>query len=129
MYKERNFLFASFFCAFLSVSAQGPSAGTDVLPNGLTKQKMQDPIVVNPKTITQLFALDAMQTPGIAQFGPQGQLNAKRFWLRRFTSDKKLEWNVSVPKVGSYYVDFLINSKPGANIKVTGTKNSFVFTV
>ncbi|MBD0374396.1 MAG: hypothetical protein ICV51_02040, partial [Flavisolibacter sp.] len=67
--------------------------------------------------------------PGIAQFGPQGQLNAKRFWLRRFTSDKKLEWNVSVPKVGSYYVDFLINSKPGANIKVTGTKNSFVFTV
>lgn len=66
-----------------------------------------------------------MQTPGIAQFGPQSQLNAKRFWLRKFTRDKKLKWNISVPKTGSYYVDFLINSKPGTQIKVDGPKNSF----
>ena len=65
--------------------------------------------------------------PSIAQFGPQSQLNAKRFWLRKFTSDKKLKWNISVPKAGSYYVDFLINSKPGTPIKLAGPKNSFVF--
>lgn len=101
----------------------------DRFSNGLTRQKMQDPVVVNPKTITQLFALDAMQTPGILQFGPQGQLNAKRFWLQHFTGNKKLAWNVDVPKAGSYYIDFLLNSKPGTKIMVSGSSNSLVFVV
>jgi len=128
MIKKSNLLFALFFFSSLSIFAQSPNNDPDILPNGLTRQKVQDPIVLHPKTINQLFAPDAMQTPGIAQFGPQSQLNAKRFWLRKFTSDKKLEWNISVPKPGSYYVDFLINSKPGTQIKLTGPKNGFVFT-
>lgn len=127
MNKKSNLLFALFFYSSLSIIAQSPNNGPDILSDGLTRQKVQNPIVIHPKTINQLFAPDAMQTPGIAQFGPQSQLNAKRFWLRKFTSDKKLKWNISVPKAGSYYVDFLINSKPGTQIKVAGPKNSFVF--
>ena len=127
MIKKSNLLFVLLFYSSLSLLGQNSKNSLDILPNGLTRQKVQDPIVLNPKTINQLFAPDAMQTPGIAQFGPQSQLNAKRFWLRKFTSDKKLKWNISVPKAGSYYVDFLINSKPGTQIKVAGHKNSFVF--
>ena len=66
--------------------AQGASQPSTILPNGLTEQKVQDPIVLNPKTINSLFALNAMQTSAIPQFGPQSQLGAKRFWFTRFTS-------------------------------------------
>jgi len=52
---------------------------SDILSNGFTHQKVQDPIVLHPKTINQLFAPDAMQTPGITQFCPQSQLNANAF--------------------------------------------------
>src|SRR3954469_2880594 len=127
MHKKLNFLFALMIATSLAAIAQAPNAESVVEPNGLTKQKLQNPIVINPKTINQLFALDAMQTPGISQFGPQSQLNAKRFWLTKFTNDKKLAWNISVPKAGTYYIDFLISSKPGATIKVTGAKNSVIF--
>lgn len=116
------------FWVLPSLLAQGASQPANNLPGGLMQQKVQDPIVLNPKTINSLFALDAMQSPGIPQFGPQSQLSAKRFWFRRFTSDKKLEWNISVPKAGSYYVEFLINGKPGIAIKITGPKNSWVFS-
>ena len=105
------------------------SDSANLLPNGLTRQKVQDPVALNPTTINQLLAMDAMQSPGIRQFGPQGKLNAKRFWLIKFTSYKKIEWNISLPKAGTYNVAFLINSKPGAQIKLTGPGNSFVFTV
>lgn len=105
------------------------SDSSNLLPNGMTPQKVQDPVVLNPQTINQLLSMDAMQKPGIRQFGPQGKLNAKRFWLVKFTSDKKLEWNVSVAKAGDYFVDFLINSKPGTRIKIAGAVNDFVFTV
>ena len=33
-----------------------------------------------------------------------------------------------MPKAGSYYVEFLINGKPGIAIKITGPKNSWVFS-
>jgi hypothetical protein len=122
------FLLHALILAATCLQAQGPDASNDLLPNGLTRQKMQDPVVVNPKTINQLMAPDAMQTPGIGQFGPQSKLNAKRFWLRRFTAGSKLAWNVSTPKAGAYDVALLISCKAGTNIRVSGPKNSISFS-
>ena len=115
------------FWVIASLFAQGTNIPIAILPNGLMQQKVQNPVVINTTGINSLFALDALQTPNIPQMGPQSQLNAKRFWFRKFTNDKKLEWNISVPKAGYYYVTFLINSKPGNQIKITGPKNKLIF--
>lgn len=105
-----------------------PAKKSEILgSNGLTKQKVQDPIIINPKIINPLMAPDAMQTPGISEFGPFSQLNAKRFWLSRMTADKELKWNIEVPAAGEYEVVFLINAKPGAQLKVSGDMNNVVF--
>lgn len=116
------------FWVIASLFAQGTNIPIAILPNGLMQQKVQNPVVINTTGINSLFALDALQTPNIPQMGPQSQLNAKRFWFRKFTNDKKLEWNISVPKAGYYYVTFLINSKPGNQIKITGPKNKLIFS-
>lgn len=108
--------------------AQGAKQDDKILPNGLTEQKVQDPISINSKTINSLFALDAMHTPGIPQFGPQSNLNAKRFWFTSFNANHRLEWNVLAPKAGDYIVEFLVDCKPGAEIKVTSDKSSVLFT-
>lgn len=113
------------FCIYSGLFAQ---MQTKVDTSGLTPQKMQNPVAINPKTINELMAMDAMQTPGITQFGPQGKLNAKRFWLSHFTNDKRIAWNIDIPKTGNYLIYFQLRSKPGTRIKVTGPMNSVAFS-
>ncbi|MBC7888259.1 MAG: alpha-L-fucosidase [Ferruginibacter sp.] len=127
MINKSNCLFIFCFWVTAPLIAQITVSDSTSLVNGMTRQKVQDPIVLNPTTINQLLAPDAMQSPGIKQFGPQGKLNAKKFWLMRFTGNKKIAWNITVPKAGTYAVDFLINSKAGTSIKLTGPANSFLF--
>jgi len=126
--KKVNFVYVFFLFQTSILAAQITVSDSSDLVNGMTRQKVQDPIVLNPLTINQLMAPDAMQSPGIRQFGPQSNLNAKRFWLIRFTADKKIAWNIAAPGAGAYYVDFLINCKPGTTIKLSGPANNIVFT-
>lgn len=117
-------------CAWLSTSvlAQLTISGRDELANGMTRQLMQDPVVLQPHKINQLPAFDAMQTPGIKQFGPQSNLGAKRFWLIDFTGSSTIAWNISVPEAGEYHVVFLVNIKNGKQVKLTGPLNTVVLT-
>ena len=128
MKNKLNFILAIGFYICQTLPGQTPDNFSTPLVGGLTRQLFQDPIILNPKMINILFAPDAMQTPGIKQFGPQSTFDAKRFWLIGFTKVHKIQWNISSPSQGDYYVDFLINSKPGTQIKVTGPLNSILYT-
>jgi len=92
--------------------------------NSMTPQHMGSMVIINPGTINQLLAVDAMQTPGIKQFGPQSQLNAKRFWLTDFGGTQKIGWGIVVPKAGAYHVVLLTNAHKGTAIKLTSEFNN-----
>src|ERR1700744_5836026 len=102
--------------------------GDRVAADSLTPQKMQDPVVIDEKGITQLSAPDAMQSPDLKQFGPFSNFGAKRFWIDNWSKPSQfIAWHVSALSAGSYEVTFLINTTAGRQITVTGPENHFVF--
>jgi Alpha-L-fucosidase len=114
----------SFFTAVLCVKGQET---VKVLQGELSEQKMQTPILINPLTINQLFALDASQSKGVRQFGPGSQLNAKRFWITNFKKTDLVQWQLENNENGDYLVDFLVNAKSGTRIHIQGPLNDIVF--
>ncbi|WP_183558572.1 alpha-L-fucosidase [Mucilaginibacter sp. SP1R1] len=123
--KKLNILIVLYLCLRLPAGAQ---TNISVITPALTKQKMQTPVIINPKVINQLFAPDAARSPGIKEFGPESNLNAKRFWLTQFNKRDLLRWQVKVNKSGAYLVDFLVNAKKGTRVTVSGASSQIVFT-
>jgi hypothetical protein len=69
-------------------------------------QAMQDPIVLNPQKINQLFALDAMHS---TNYWSQPGIGTKRLWYNDCPhAVYPIIWNVSAPQAGNYYVTILI---------------------
>ena len=94
----------------------------------MSPQKMQDPVLLNPKTINCLLAVYAMRTPGIGEMTvAQIQPADKQFWLQGFGGDMQVAWDVSTIDAGEYRPTFVVKCSEGTEITVTGPNNSLVF--
>ena len=93
----------------------------------MTPQKMQDPLVLNSKTINCLLAGDGMRTPGIHERAADSNLGAKQYWLEGFGGEAKIAWNLLADQAGDYRVTFIVECAKDTEITLTGPHNSFVF--
>jgi len=106
----------------LIISARFCVTGLRAKSAKMSPQKLQDPVLLSPKTINCLRSVDAMRTAGVEEMTVPGNSPDKRFWLQSFGSDMRIAWNVFSDHTGEYRPTFVVNSSEETKIMVTGLK-------
>jgi hypothetical protein len=120
------FLIVNTSFSFQACSQDKKDSSTLSVLSKMTTQKMQDPVILNPRTINCLLAGDAMRTPGIPEREADSNLKAKHYWLEGFGGDMKAAWNLFTDQPGDYRLTLIVDCPLGTEITVIGPNNNIV---